>query len=409
MDERGFTGRWMGRFRTLTLALIFSGALNIALIATLAFFLYEEHRLSFELSPLITSQEAVKFSNSAYLSNLSQLHFRELVAQLTNRDRIEDGYVKRDLALAMLVSNHSFYLEKALEGSVIQRRPFRLNEGRMIELFPGLSEEQFQAILRYAYQEKWPFTPQGLFARLQQSSDAKDPSLLQAFVLSPEFHAVRILFQKSGAPLEEESLVRLLVEGDWELLERFVKEESLQLDLSIERRRDFLMRYLSRSSPMAALLLLRTDALYVLKNFEDQRIIDLLSLLPAQQEEGRLFAVDLLRSPRSDAVHQKSAAFLFRSVGEVPSPMSSVEETLDRFAPNRSTSLAKIAPRTLVEPPVKPLVHVVKEGESLWKISRQYKIKLEELVALNGLVQERLLPGMELMIPVSKNGEKDGK
>jgi LysM repeat protein len=50
--------------------------------------------------------------------------------------------------------------------------------------------------------------------------------------------------------------------------------------------------------------------------------------------------------------------------------------------------------------------HIVQEGESLWKISRQYKVKVEDLVQHNGLEKDRLLPGMVLMIPAQGTGSE---
>ncbi|MDE3048042.1 MAG: LysM peptidoglycan-binding domain-containing protein, partial [Verrucomicrobiota bacterium] len=35
----------------------------------------------------------------------------------------------------------------------------------------------------------------------------------------------------------------------------------------------------------------------------------------------------------------------------------------------------------------------------LWKISRQYKVKVDELVRINGLEKDSLYPGMTLKLP----------
>ena len=43
--------------------------------------------------------------------------------------------------------------------------------------------------------------------------------------------------------------------------------------------------------------------------------------------------------------------------------------------------------------------HTVAEGESLWKIARQYKAKVDEIVLLNGIDKDKLYPGMTLKIP----------
>jgi len=43
--------------------------------------------------------------------------------------------------------------------------------------------------------------------------------------------------------------------------------------------------------------------------------------------------------------------------------------------------------------------YVVKKGDSLWKISRKYKVTVEAMMAINELKDDRLKPGQELIIP----------
>jgi LysM repeat protein len=44
-------------------------------------------------------------------------------------------------------------------------------------------------------------------------------------------------------------------------------------------------------------------------------------------------------------------------------------------------------------------LHTVQDGESLWKISRQYKVKVEDIVKLNDIQKDRVYPGMTIKIP----------
>lgn len=403
MENENFTHRWIGRFRILTLALIFSGALNIALIATIAVFLGQESKSNLEISSLAPPRKEEKLSNAVYLNSLAKLHFRELVAQLTNRDLIEDGYTKRDLALTWLVSCHFFDLEKALDGAPIQRRRLRLSEEKTVELYPGLSEEQYEAVVRYAYQEKWPFTPKGLFAFLQRQSSPRDESLTQAFALTPEFYALTVLFQKSGSPHEEATLIQLACEGTWDLLERFSREQAQMLDLSPDKRRALLLGYLAFRSPTAAALLLRTDFDFALKSLNDRGILDLLALQQVKNEEAVRFCTELLKSSRSDAVWEKSAQLLYQFSGEaVPEPFDR-SAALSRFVPRQSVPAAPVVAVPTVSASKTPAlkrgaIHIVKEGDTLWKIARQYKVKVDELAAVNK-DSGKLRPGMELVIP----------
>ena len=185
MDTR-FTQKWIRKFRFLTLSLVFSGALNIGLIAALAAVLLQEKQpvLSFvrsnSNSPLLES------SNAHSILAMSKLSFRELCACLTNKEPVEEGYAKRDLALAALVAYRHLDIEKALAGSLHQRRQCSLDGEQIVEMYPGLTDEQFKAILQFVYLEKWPLTPEGLFKIIQKAPEPRDESLDLAFAMTPQ-------------------------------------------------------------------------------------------------------------------------------------------------------------------------------------------------------------------------------
>jgi hypothetical protein len=383
------------KFRFLTLALIFSGALNIGLIAAFAFFMYQE-------TPVArTAKSQVSVSNGQIFASMSRLTFRELVSYLTNRDLVEEGYTKRDLAIAALVSYHHFNIEKALSARPSQVRTLTLADRQTIDVFPGLSEDQFEAIIRFAYQEKWPLTARGLFALLQTQKAPRDESLEQAFLMTPEFYALRVLFQKTDAPVDPQILLSLVSEGSWELLDKFAKEQSQVLEFSAEKRRALLLNYLALRSPTAAQILLHTDFSFALKKLEDKSILDLLALLKRQTEEGTKFCLELLRSPRSDAIWQASAMTLYAYAGEMPTAPIDPKEVLARFSREIPVPAPKLEPTAAIP----SRFHVVKDGESLWKISRQYKVKVDEIVKLNQLEKDSLFPGMTLKLPQGTGSE----
>ena len=382
----------MEKFRKLTVSLILSSALNIGLIAAFIAFLLQDSSGSYK-APQKASLEEQKLTKSGFLQTLSKLSFRELVALLTNRELVEEGYAKRDLAIAALATFHHFNLEKAVPAPLLQKRTISLSEGKSIEVYPGLSDEQFEGIIRFAYQEKWPLTMQGLFPLLQ-TGPIRDESLEQAFLVTPEFYAVQVLFQKTDAPQDPNTLLQLIVEGSWDLFDRFVKEQAQLLDLSVEKRRRLLLSYLAHHSAAAAQLLLKTDFVFALKRLDDRGILDLLSLLNRRTEEADRFCSALLRSPRSDAVWQMAAQKLYVFAGE-PIP-----ETLDPKAVLSHFGVTKVAAKPEPKEVVIPKrYHTVKEGESLWKIARQYKVKPEEIARVNGLEKDRIFPGMTLKVP----------
>lgn len=385
------------KFRFLTLALIFSGALNIGLIAAFAFFMFQETHVA----QAVARPSKKELQNGPLIASMSRLSFRELVSFLTNRELVEEGYTKRDLALAALVAFHHFNIEKALSATPPQVRTLSIAGGQTIDVFPSLSEDHFEAIIRYAYQEKWPLTSKGLFALLQASGAVRDESLEQAFLITPEFYALQVLLQKTEAPQEPATLLNLISEGSWEILDKFAKEQAQVLDFSVDKRRALLLGYIALHSPTAAQLLLRTDFSYALKRLEDRTILDILALLKKQTEEGTKFCVELLRSPRSDAIWQASAMTLYAYAGEMPTSPIDPKAVLARFAPEASAPV----PKAEAPPASSARFHVVKDGESLWKISRQYKVKVEEIVKLNALEKDALYPGMTLKLPQGTGSE----
>lgn len=404
---------WVRRTKFLTQALIISGTLNIGLIATFAYFALKEKNepLSFSLKPApkeITSAA----TNAQLLSSYTLLPYQELLLRLENKDLLEDGLTKRDLALACLVAFHHFNLDKALGGLPLQKRiiPFTNHDGQEtidVPVFPGLADYQFKAILHYAKTEKWPLTSQGLFYELKRSSLPRDLSLLDAFYLSPEYHAVYSLLTKTGIAISRETTVDLICEGDWNMLSDLARDQRASLDFTPERRRLFLLGFLQDHSKLAAGILLDSDADFVSKRLSDEQILTLLDLYPNQNALLVNFAKELLASPRTDNVRKRAASILYSLTGEaLPDPYDH-QIALQRFLPEIAPKPVERAPEPIVpepmlavaNPPPKKRIHVVEPGENLWKIARKYKISIEEIMRSNRLETEKIRPGKQLEIP----------
>src|SRR3990167_6683586 len=103
---------WSKKFRILTFSLIFSGALNIGFLVQFAISQFCEKGPFIGKILESDNRSEIQFSNQALLQAYSKYSFRELVALLTNREGVEEGYTKRDLALSSLVSFYYFNLEK---------------------------------------------------------------------------------------------------------------------------------------------------------------------------------------------------------------------------------------------------------------------------------------------------------
>lgn len=396
--EQGFAKR----FRIMTFSLIFSGALNIGLLATC--FIRQESANSFAFEGALQKNSGEStVSNLTALNAMSKLSFRELVTLLTNRELVEEGYTKRDLALAGLVAYRHFNLEKALGAAPEQKRIVMAASGP-VELYPALTEEQFEAVIRFAYREKWPLMSRGLFELLQKIPNPREETLCQAFALTSEFGALQLLFQKTESPQEMRALIDLATEGSWDLLSGFAKEQAQLLDLSIEKRRRLLLSYLAQRSKTAVKLLLTTDFEFALKRLDDRGISDMLSLLQENFEEGRLFCTALVSSARADFVRETAAEKLYSFVGMAAPTAADLDKVAAlvrvKEAAVVTSPSAPVAASPVVTPsPKANLYHTVAEGETLWNIARRYKVKVEELVQVNGIENGKLYPGMTLQVP----------
>lgn len=405
---------WQKRIRFLTQALILSVAVNIGLVATFIYFVLEEKKeaISFTKTPpskknLLESPHYL--SNQELLEQYSTLPFCDLITLLENKEGVEEGYKKRDLALASLAAFHFFNLEKGLGSPVIQKREiaFIHQEGQEkidMVLFPALSEEQWEALTRFAKIEKFPYTSEGLFFELKQGKGLQDSALVETFYLTPEFHTLMTLFSRGGLPLPKEMVLHLLIQGEWEHLQTLAEEQMQVQDLSSLRLKNVLVSYVKSRSLLAAKILLEWDREFVFKKLDDVGLLLFLDLFLEKTESLEVFLKEVLISTRSDAVHRKAAEKLYTFASlEMPDPYD-YASILKRFG--LATSLPLQAPlqeRVAVVAPasVQPslLSYTVQEGDTLWKIARKHKVSVEKLKEKNSLKSDKVRVGRKLEIP----------
>lgn len=369
------------KLRILTVSLVFSGALNIGLIATGLFTSTCETEL--HSSPKIPSESSL----DASFSVLKNSSYSELVSMLTNKDPVKNGYLKRDLGLAALVAFHDFNIDKALSGGNTQPREVVLNNGTSVNFFPSLNTPQFEAIIRFAYEEKWPLTSKGLFNALKKSEPTFDKSLVEAFKITDEFRTLEMLFQSSKLPTLP--LLELVLEGSFgDLREHCPKG----IEISKENRRDVLSHYIKRGSTSAASIFLKTDHQYALTQLDEKRVLELLSCFSDKTEGAETYCIELLHCPKSEAIWTKATENLYRFSGKkIPQPFD-LKEAMGEFIPlARSKGSA---------PPVRNgHEHMVQEGETLWKIARKYNVTVDLLLQHNQIEKDHLRVGMKVVIP----------
>jgi hypothetical protein len=382
------------KMRLLVVSLILSCGLNIGLLFALIFSALQSRQGIPPAAELVQRTESLKSTPYRQdLAAMSKLSFAELVAQLTNREVVEEGLAKRDLALAALVSFHYFHIEKALGSLPAQRRQAALSSDQVICLYPGVDDEQFEAIIRFAYRERWPLTAKGLFGLLKKRPAAeREESLLHAFFSTDVFYSLQLLFQKTEAPQPSKTLLTLACEGPWELLEQLALEQSQKLDLSVDKRRHLLLSYIAQNSPMAAHLLLQTDFAFARQKLEDGLILQILPLLQEKTAEAERFCTELLLAPRTDLIWRAASERLYAFAKEEIPESFELKTALARFVPDAKPAMPPL-------PAPSRRQHIVKEGENLWKIARQYKVTVDALARANELQKDQLYPEMILIIP----------
>lgn len=400
--------------RFLTQLLIWSGALNIGLLSSLVYLVLKDRpeKISFDLKP-IASVRTFQVTNQDILSQFSTLSWAELVAHLNDLELVEEGYKKRDLALASLVAFHGLDIERAVQGAPLQKRGVALKRKEGPEeinllLYPGLSEDQFGAIKRFIQTERFPFTALGLFYEIQHAPIPRQPALLEAFYLTPEFSAVMTLCQRVGIHLPKEFLIEMVTQGDWKILSQLASEQKEAMDLTPERLKKLLLSYVRCRSPLAAKVLLQWDREFILRRLDDQELVVFMGLFKESSPSLHELLKELICSPRSDIVLKKAAEQLY-FFAQIPMP-----ETYDHSAALALFAGRSSPPPAAPAPPVeqKHHTHTIAHGENLWKIARKYKVSIEALRKANHLETDKLREGKTLIIPSkddqSRPDAKDG-
>jgi hypothetical protein len=423
MEEK--TPKLLKQVRWLTQGLILSAAINVGLMTTISYYYFSKKEPATSKSEVVNKERSV-LPLSQHLglvdtiAELKQKKYKELVQELNDETLVEQGYRKRDIALSILVNYHYFNLSAALGGESIQYRQLVFqNEQKTIEgeitLFPGLGENSYKKILSFIKLESWPLTPQGLFLLLKRTKELNrlDSTLADAFYLTPEFRSVERLFQRDKKEVSKESLLQLVISGDWQILIEHLQNQHFDLDLSSQKRQQFLLDYLVRGSQIAAKILVETERVFLIKDLDDDRLALVVPLLNEKGVEERSFVVELLTSPRSDSLWKVAAQRLYFWEGEELTEPYDHLEALSRFVPSellekKITGMNKeIIKKDVKEKNTKEGVYIVVSGDSLWKIAHRFSVKIAELRALNALTTDVIKVGQVLFLPESKNNKKE--
>lgn len=410
-------GTVVKKLKFFTHALLLSGTLNIAFLFTFIFLaITQKNHLDIEKS-VSYSKDRISLSrtNHQILSSYFCASFTDLLEELANTELLEDGYCHRDLALAYLAAFHYFDVERALPGVKIQRRKMLFiheDGGERLELvvFPGLNDHCYQSLLYYAQVEEWPFTTEGLFYELSRRKNILPPSLIQAFYCRDEFNQLYNYVTRTEIPIAKFELLGMLLDGQYDTLKKFAKRFSSEKELSVEVAREFFLEYLKGQSPSAAEIFVRMDEMFSPRQLSDADlavIIDQIDHSTAQKSKLENLLMELIHSVRSDFIRKKAGIKLCLLAQEEPPVPYDHVKVLRRFIPAvqkadvpRQDPLLLYTHNDSQNKMDQGRRHRVKEGETLWQISRKYRVDLLVLMEINHLQSEYVLPiGKELLIP----------
>ncbi len=421
-------------------ALALSGAINILVLCLLSYWIIRERPPTpyCELKPQKKDQTNKVVDPTDWAGELVALHslsFNQLVSQLESNKIIGNAYREKDIALACLIDFHDFDLQRALlpqnlplDKHLIRWTP---NSDQLVflSLYPNLKQSDFQHIIQFAKTERWPLTAKGLFLQLQKQLADKqndDPTLIEAFAMTSEFWTMELLLNRGDTALNQLEIAQLIAQGNWQILSKFIEQQRENHDLSDERRREVLFEYVKVGSQAAAQLLVVLEKEYILTKADDGQIISILELLSQNNAANELFAKELLMSPRSKPVWQNAASLLYQFAGEKKPEIWNYQNIVTRFISspakktfqpfpvvNSSSSSPQIntKPTATLLQKTKPLplkknetiiFYCVQKGDTLWKISKKFKVNIETIKKINQLSSDIIKPGKTLKIPDSK-------
>ena len=398
MEVESFDNPWMKKIRFLTNLLLVSVSLNIGLLTA---FIYVK-RVASNINLKSSRHVILEKSNAEVLASFFMAEFATLVKELKDKTILQDGYAKRDLALASLVNYHYLNIEKAISGKTLQRRKLTFlhsdgGESFQLEVFSNLDDLDFLMIEKFIKEEKWPFSAEGLLVDLKKQTLDNDPTLEAAFFATSEFYMLYTSLKRIAENLTKEKTLQFLLETDFDDFSDWIQKTKSGEDFFAAIRSLFL-ESVKKGSSAASNLWILLDSEYIQRKLTDPELRQLLLLINENTLETTIFLKQILCSVRSDDIQKESALKLYEFAKISPPTPYDHNLALKTFLPTMFDKKGSLKAETPAKGPIK---HTVTDGDSLWKIARKYKVSIEFLREHNNLKKDALKPGQELLIPLS--------
>ena len=366
MKLESFENPFVQKIKMLTNLLVVSVGLNIAFFGTNVY-----QRTAYKVDALYSKELPVVSlckEQCELLQQFFHMSFDELVLELSNYTQVSDGYKVCDLALAILSTYHYLDLEKALMGESLEEREVTFihadgGERFLLSLYPDVKQYHYTLIKGFIKEVKYPFTTEGLFARLKVEKEASSTNLVAAFVHAKEFIAIYTFMHRFFNDLPKEKLVLTLIEGGYQDIERFYYLYLENMDKPKEMIRYFLKTYARFKSKYAAEMWLQIDEDYILHQLSNEEIEEIVALSDNQSFLKKI----------NDGVRNCNV----RKMAEQKLSSSKVPKA----------------------PPIEQSTYTVQNGDSFWKIAHKNGLSIDQIKNANGLTSDVLRPGQVIILP----------
>lgn len=406
------------RLKTLSHMLLLSTAFNVALVLAFLYRSCLQDRVDTspdktELIKIVENLHQEELYTNTYeaYKALKPLSFEKLLPFLEKDQALNSEISIRDLALGILVFDHLFNIQEALQEKKLPvKHIIFINADHQTvakqAYIPHLHYTHYKQIVYFANTEKWPFTSHGLFLKLKNKKNRFDSSLKGLFFQNQDFIRLKLIFERSNLSMSHDQMLDLLLEGNWKQFQNVWHLEKTISKSYLELRRKILENYLANGSKIAAQILVEQDPLYVCQHLSDPLLEKLVSEIDSAKPTYMPFLLEVLASRHNEKIAKKVSACLNDHSTE---PSRTTKKSSDNLL--LSTHLTTFTPpnsqyNSLKKVPVFHY-HVVQPGESLWKIAQKYQTSIDQIIKDNQLSSHLIREGQKLLIQPAKGQGHD--
>ncbi len=362
--------------------------------------------------PLVRSQVPISKSLEGFLAELWTKPYVELVEMVSDPSHALCGFSRGELALAVLKARDDVDCTCQTASYTLFDSSFKR---KSIDVPFSLSASDLRTLRSALEQSKTPFGLQGIFVKLAEDPENQD--LKMAFMRSDEWLGLKKVF----SDLSEEDALALCRDLRWDQFSAAIDEISHGKEITPQVT---LTEWMRGGSKKAAFILASQHKDYVCIELPDSDVMQLLRLLPLDDDTTSLLVVSLLKTPRKPEIWNGCRGVLaqrfqdssllqlsrdeilqkLKGVHGVPKaiPKVQIPKTDSKIVPKVNAKKAPVKVST-----VSPLsTYVVKKGDTMATIAAQLKMSLLELKKLNPhlLSSPRLAPGTVVKVRPQSQG-----